>query len=277
MKRLRWVKTFLKFILLLKKLNWCKTIQINFSCLPISTAIKFPIFVYGKAKFYSLRGDIIIRGKITTGMIKFGRNTDNHFASNLPIQLTLNKNLIFNGKVIFSGGVTLETYLADIEFGHCCIISSGVMVKSESGIFIGESTRIAYCSVVMDTNVHFLHNIKNDIISNSTGPIYIGKRCWLNPNTIVAKNTILPDFCVTTRDTLLNKDYSKICGEYSLLSGTPAKCLLQGIRRIYSNRSEKYIRNVFHNQDVNEISKFPSELSYEDDVNEIEPLFDLWY
>lgn len=39
-----------------------KTLYVNFRTLPFKQAIKFPIYIYGRVKFYSLEGDIVNSG-----------------------------------------------------------------------------------------------------------------------------------------------------------------------------------------------------------------------
>ena len=153
----------------------------NFRKLPFSTACKLPILVYGKLKIYDLSGRIIIRGPVCRGLVKVGRNVDSHYSTCLPGQWTISHDLIFNGHIMISGGVTIETYKGPLELGRCCVIGSGTMLKSQYGIIIGDFTRIAYGCVIMDTNMHFIKDIETGRIGKVTGPIVIGQRCWLNP------------------------------------------------------------------------------------------------
>lgn len=56
--------------------NWFNplaTFWLNFRSLSIFQAIKFPIWVYGRPRFYNLSGRIIIKGKVKCGMIKFNQ------------------------------------------------------------------------------------------------------------------------------------------------------------------------------------------------------------
>lgn len=54
--------------------NIIRTLVFNFMMLPFEQAIKLPIFIYGKVRFTSLKGEIIIKNKVTTKMIKIGVN-----------------------------------------------------------------------------------------------------------------------------------------------------------------------------------------------------------
>ena len=201
------------FFLLLRILNVHKTIYINLKYLPWGQALRFPIFVFGRLKIQrSDNGGIEIRhARICRGMIKIGKNIDGHYSHNLPVELILSQKLIFQGYAWISGGTMIETYRGTIDIGNFCVIGSGTMLKSESGIILGNLTRIAYCSTIMDTNVHFIKNTKTGKVNNSSAPISIGIGCWINAFSFISKGAILPNHCITARNSMVNKDYSTVC------------------------------------------------------------------
>ena len=233
------------FFRLLWLVNWRATIRLNFRKLPFSTACKLPILVYGKLKIYDLSGRIIIRGPVCRGLVKVGRNVDSHYSTCLPGQWTISHDLIFNGHIMISGGVTIETYKGPLELGRCCVIGSGTMLKSQYGIIIGDFTRIAYGCVIMDTNMHFIKDIETGRIGRVTGPIVIGQRCWLNPGTVASKNAVVPDYTITGRNSLVNKDYSEQYTSHAFIAGAPAKPVSYHVQRIFSNQMEGDLRRYF--------------------------------
>ena len=59
------------------RLSLWRTVYINLRTLPFRTAIKLPIFIYGKVRLFMLNGQIILATEnIKRGMIKIGRNAD---------------------------------------------------------------------------------------------------------------------------------------------------------------------------------------------------------
>ena len=235
------------FFLLLRILNVHKTIYINLKYLPWGQALRFPIFVFGRLKIQrSDNGGIEIRhARICRGMIKIGKNIDGHYSHNLPVELILSQKLIFQGYAWISGGTMIETYRGTIDIGNFCVIGSGTMLKSESGIILGNLTRIAYCSTIMDTNVHFIKNTKTGKVNNSSAPISIGIGCWINAFSFISKGAILPNHCITARNSMVNKDYSTVCPPGTFLAGEPAKPIASDLQRIFSSQSEQHIREQF--------------------------------
>ncbi len=264
------------FFRLLLIVNWRVTLKLNFGKLPFRTACRLPVLVYGKLKIYDLSGRIIIHGPVCTGLIKVGRNVDSHYSTNLPGQWTISHDLVFNGYVMISGGVTIETFRGPIEFGRCCVVGSGVMLKSQSGIKIGDYTRIAYGCVIMDTNVHFIKNTETGVVVKATGPIRIGRNCWLNPGTVVAKNAVLPDYTITGRNSLVNKDYSAMYASHAFITGAPAKPVSYNVQRIFSNKKERELRKYFE-ENENQVSFQASGGTEDDPYEEIVPMFSYNY
>ena len=60
------VNRFRNKISFVSKVNWIKTLYFNFRKFPFDVAIKLPLIFYGKVKFQSIRGEIIINAPIKT-------------------------------------------------------------------------------------------------------------------------------------------------------------------------------------------------------------------
>ena len=82
------------------QLNLISTLIVNFKLFPFRTALKLPIFVYGKTKIYSLNGTVTIEAPIQTGMIKFGVQQERFSANSAGGLIDIMK----GSKVVFGGG-----------------------------------------------------------------------------------------------------------------------------------------------------------------------------
>jgi acetyltransferase-like isoleucine patch superfamily enzyme len=231
------------------KINWIKTLYINFRTQTFGVAIQFPMIVYGKLKIYNLRGKIIIDAPIATGMIHIGKDLDHNPVSLNPIKLNICNNgiLKFKGPALFSGGSTITLWGGEIIIGRNVAIGSGVQLKSESKIAIGDYTRIVALCSIMDTNVHFVKDIKTGVVKKHIAPISIGNNCWINSNSIITKGVVLPNYCITSQNSFLNKDYSKICDPHTFLAGSPAKPIAYNVQRIFDFEEEQKLKKQFEN------------------------------
>src|SRR5690606_25346720 len=88
----------IKYIL---SINWIKTIYFNFKKFPFETAIKFPVIFYGKVKFQSIKGEVIINSPLKRGMIGFARSYEMNKSSIGIAEIMLEGKIVFNGSVHF--------------------------------------------------------------------------------------------------------------------------------------------------------------------------------
>jgi acetyltransferase-like isoleucine patch superfamily enzyme len=256
MKKL--IKKILKWfyfrLRLLIRLNIFKTLYINFKTQSFKDAFKFPIFVYGRLKILSLKGNIIIEVPIKTGMIKIGYKYIDLFpASLLPTQLKIVGNLIVKGNLIVGGGVHLnvDRKLSIMEFGANCTIGGGSFIKSTYYIVCGNNVQITGECVIMDCEMHYVKDIETGIIKKNFGKILIKNNCWINQRTIITKDTVIPEYSITTRNSYLNKDYTNY-GTNLLLCGSPAVAKKQKVQRIFNSIKEQEI-GLFFRENENDI------------------------
>jgi acetyltransferase-like isoleucine patch superfamily enzyme len=239
------IRPFFRFYKIASKLNILKTIYINFRKLPLTQAIILPIYVYKGLKISSLKGEIIIDYPIESGIIKIGHDVDSTPLSSLRTKIEVRGKLTFKGFAIIGKG-TVITVDGEMTIGNCCMIGSGNNLKSLVDISIGDNSRITSGCSIMDCDMHYVKNIENGIVKRNRAAIRIGKNCWLNSGTIVGKGVILPDYCITAKNTFLGKDYS-LFGNNLFLAGSPAKIINTHVQRIFSSTEQARLNTYFRN------------------------------
>lgn len=248
---------------ILVKVRWIKTLRVNFGLLPFEQAIKLPILITGKLIIDSLKGKVIFHCPIKFGLVLMGKDLDNMPIASVPSRLRINGTLIFKGKCIITQSANITVWNnATIELGSYVIICSGVLLKSADRITIGEYTRLTSGCFVMDTNVHAMKNVETGIIKRPFSSIEIGKCCWITMYTSIMAGTKIPDYCITGRYSLLNKDYTKICKPASMLVGTPAKVVAEGIQRLSDINYELNVVNKYFIEHPQE-NVFQGEIGFE--------------
>lgn len=243
-KLIKWL--YLRIRLLIR-LNLIKTFYINFRTQPFGKAIKFPIFVYGRLKILSLRGNFIIEAPISLGMIKIGYKYIDLFpASLIPAQIKITGKLIVAGNLIIGGGVSffVEGTHSLMKVGKNCTIGGGSYIKATNNVEFGDNVQITGECVIMDCEMHYVRNIETGLIKRNFGIIYIGANCWINQRTIIVKNSIIPKYSITARASYLNKDYS-LYGTNLLLFGSPAIPKDDKFQRIFNINQEAELGNYF--------------------------------
>lgn len=230
------------FTRMVLKVHWFKTFRVNFALLPFQQAIKCPIVVTGKLIVGSLRGKVIFDCPVKFGLVNMGKDLDNMPIASNPSRLLVDGVLVFKGNCIITQSSNLVVWSnGKMELGKYIVVCSGVVLKSEYHVIIGDFTRLTSGCFVMDTNVHAIKDIETGKIKKIFNPIEIGKCCWLAMYSSVMGGTKLPDYCITGRYTLLNKDYTKICDKGSMLVGSPAKVVKTGVQRLSNIAYEQHV------------------------------------
>jgi len=218
----------------LKKVNWLKTIYFNLKMFPFSTAIKLPVFLYGKVKFQELTGSIKIKAPLRTGMIGFGQPYELNSIQKGIAEIVLRGTIAFKGHC--QVGKDYFVYVAKdayAEFGHMSSLASSGKIICTQKIVLGNYARIGSESQLIDTNFHQMTDSQTGEKFSLSAPIIIGNYNYISNRVSIMQNTTTPDYCTIASNTLCNKSYLSL-GENTLIGGIPAKLLRENITRDWS-------------------------------------------
>lgn len=229
--------------------NWFNpfaTLWLNFRSFPLNQAIRFPVWCYGRPKFYGLSGQMIIEGKLVSGMIRFNQ-TKYMAPSNMDVQSEIFNygRIIFRGPGIIGTGNKIVVFRSGtLEIGANFKITDMCNIGCFKKIHIGEQSRITHRCQLLESNYHFVANFSKGTVPNHSRPIFLGKGCWICNSSTIMGGTILPDFTLVASNSLLNTDYSEI-PESSLIGGIPAKFIAHGFRKIENGLIEQEIAHFY--------------------------------
>lgn len=266
------LKRFATFCL---KVNWYKSLYINFKMLPFKLAWKLPIICFGRVNLLSLTGRIIINGELRTGIVQIGKDIDNMPISHLPVKIKINNNIVFNGRCIISGGASLEVCQSGyLELGKYSRICSGVFIKAFKSIKIGDFTWITAESIVMDSDVHYIKDIKSGKVKKNVAPIIIGSYCWINMRSKISKGSILPNYTIVASNSFINKDFTNEEENGLFLGGSPAKIIATGIQYIPYRKREGEINKMFSENEYADCISL--NMGFEEYINLEHPDFNIY-
>ena len=231
--------------------NWFNpllTLYLNFRSFSLRQAVKLPVFVYGWPKLFSLYGSMECSGRCSMGMVKI--NQTNTGCPSAPGTSTAINNwgkIIFHGHVLIYTGCKICLSMEGVlEMGEgskimpCCNVTAHEYVK------IGEQSRIAHRSQILDSNYHYVANFIKKKIPLYHRPIIIGDYCWVCNSSTVAAGAVIPDKTIVASNSLVNRDMSDI-PEESIIGGIPAKLISTGFRKVESNKLQKDLSGYFFN------------------------------
>ena len=214
------------------------TIWFNFHYLPFRQAVRLPILLY-KPKLLACKGRVMIQAeKLRTGMIVLGKYECSIYPNN-GITFENKGTVIFGGDIYIGNNSFISVgKTGKVVLGDRLGATSSLKIVSYCEVVLEEKVRCGWETLVMDTDFHRLTMQDGSPSPKAYGKIRIGKGCWLGTKTMVMKNTVLPPYCVTAANSLLNKPYD--CPEKSLLAGQPARLKKTGVYRDIDNDEVVY-------------------------------------
>lgn len=231
------------------RLNILKTLIFNFKTMPFNTAIKLPVFIYGKMDFYFLSGTVIFEDcEVKKGMIKIGLNKEylGNVKGNSLIILNRNSKLVFKGDCEFSSGILIRIgNNAQLTFGKNSFIGSSCKIVCIRKVTFGDTLRLGFESQVIDCDFHYIYDLDNGEVSPREKEITIGRYNWIGNRSTISKGTSTNDFTIVGASSILNRNYTKIEDKYVVLAGQPAKQVAQNRRRIFSVDIENELVDYF--------------------------------
>lgn len=241
-------KIFNKWIFysLQDKVNVIKTVAINFMLLPLKQAIHFPILIYGPCKLGMLTGKVILSSPVKKGLLKIGISDamrSYHSKSFIEIKGTIQ----IGERVVLRKGINLR-----IESQGCLLLEDDVYISdnntinSVEHIKFGRATRVGNNSVFMDTDFHYIMNTSTRQVKKNKRAIIIGENCWIGGWCTIKKGTQLPNGTIVAGPySMIGKNYIDKIPPQSLIAGSPAKLLLENVRRINNSQNEKFLNKFF--------------------------------
>ncbi len=202
-----------------------KSIYVNLRLLPFQQAVKLPIIVSSKTKLFSLSGKVYL-DKVKTGIIRIGFGGAEHidYSYNRTV-LKVSGNIYFKGRAKIGLGTKLIVD-GELRLGERFGVTGDALIICEKKITIGNNARIAWQTIIMDTDQHPILDVNNNLI-NEAKEIIIGNNVWLGARCFVLKNTKIQDGCIIAANTTLTKSFTN---EHSIIGGNPPIILKENIR-----------------------------------------------
>lgn len=245
------------------------TLYVNILSFPLSQAIKLPIYIYGRPGLYHVVGDMVIKGKVKSGMIKF--NKTNALRSSLQKSNSELSNLgtiIFHGNASIGCGTKILVQKgATLELGESVVLTDFINLGCHNHISIGDYTRIAHRSQIQESNHHFIYDVKTRTVTSCTHPISIGKGCWICNSATITSGVTIPDHCIVASNSLVNKKEEITNAQLgSIIGGIPAKVLTSGRYRIFNSKCESFLYQWFASH-PNDSYNFSNETQLDELIN----------
>lgn len=228
------------------RLNILATLYMNIRTLPLRQALKFPIYIYGPARFSQLAGKVEFETEsIKRGMVKFGRH-DDFFTHMYPTLIHLSKNakIVFKGYASFSvGNIIRVDKLGVLIFGNLYQSGNQVSIDCCKSIEFGTLCGISYKTLISDSSHHYSIDLDTKKINNCDGKIFLAERTFVGNNCFVFKGCKTSVGSLICSSTFAFCNYSKIKG--AVIMGNPGEVVDCNYSRIMSFVREKEVLEYF--------------------------------
>lgn len=236
----------------ISRVNWLKTIWLNFTVLPFKQAIKLPLLVGRHVEFKGLhKGCIKLNGPVHRFAVWLGvpprypiypnkREYSMYRCSKgslLEFELGKSSLQIYNGFSIVNNG--------HITIGRGLVINQHCTIYCNKEVTLGRNCRIGWNSQILDSDLHLVYDAIDNTISNPIGKVAIGDNVWIANSCHIMKGSIIPDFSIITARSLVNKDFSAYKSKGNVFAGTPAKHIKDGKIRLLDEKYESELKDWF--------------------------------
>ena len=196
----------------IKGINVFKTLYANFAYFTFATAIKFPIFVYGRTVIRKAqKGQIKIAPEsIRTGILNIGAPILGFQAKSAITTFTIKGEMNVGGKVIIGKGSAIEVGNEGIlSIGNNTTITGNTTLLCTQRITIGGQCMISWDNLIMDTDWHNIVSAETGYVYPKQKPITIGEHVWIGCRCTILKGTSIPDNSIVASNSKITKVISK--------------------------------------------------------------------
>jgi len=202
------------------------SIFFNFYYLPIKQAIKLPIMLY-KPKLLRMKGIVVIRGEVKTGMIKLGGYAVSFYPNSGIVWENHGGICEFNGSCTIGNSSTISIGInGKLEFGDKFCATAALKVACYHSISFANEVLIGWDNIIMDTDLHQIMNDENVVI-NQPKPIIIDEKVWIGARCFILKGVRVSRGNIIAANTLLTKTTE--CSN-AILGGLPLEVIRDKVR-----------------------------------------------
>jgi acetyltransferase-like isoleucine patch superfamily enzyme len=181
------------------KINWIKSIEINFRHFGFRGVLKMPILIQYGSRIKAGKGSITFEDPLNFAMLKLNYR-NNIFIENGGLLSLRGRSACFNYMNVvnvFKG--------AKLEIGNNFLANGQAEISCRKRIKFGDDCLISVHTMFLDTDFHPI--IKENRIINEDKEIIFGDRVWIGCNTTVLKGTTVGNDIVVGAGSLLSGKY----------------------------------------------------------------------
>lgn len=190
--------------------NWLKTIYFNLKYLPLSVAVRLPIFIYNRTDLHKTKGEIHLNAHPRPGMVKIGPHGLGTQDVMYPRTLwNVNGTLVINGSTNIGRGCRISIGKEGVlTLGKEFTITGRSTIICQKEITFGDNCLLSWDILMMDTDFHHIIDATGNSI-NPPRPIHIGNHVWIGCRNTILKGVSVADDVVIAADSTITKNVTE--------------------------------------------------------------------
>lgn len=205
-----------------------KSIYVNLACLPLSQAVKMPIYVHRKTQLHLNRDVIHFAEGVSLHpfMIKFGNKGSEGIIERKKNCIYLaggNSSVVFNGPAAFGLGSSIRVS-GKLNFGKNFCANRNTFISCAEHIVFGDNVLVGWNVSIRDNDGHTV--IYDGKRQSTVSSVEIGHNVWICAESHILKGAKIGNQCILAYGSLLTKGTTE---NNALLAGHPAKIIRQDI------------------------------------------------
>lgn len=187
-----------------------------------------PVLLSWRTKFKALKGKMLIKSDIHTGMIRIGLlGIGSGTAHYMPTVIENNGKIICNGRLSLGGGGQISVGSSGtLEFGNNTKLMGEFHLIAHRFVRFGSDCMVSWNTQIMDADFHSI--LQEGIKVNNDKEIIIGNHVWIASHVNIYKGAFVPDHTVIAAGSSIheNPEFSE---ENTIITGLPNRVLKRNI------------------------------------------------
>lgn len=206
--------------------NYAYSCYFNIRYLPWHQARHIPILVNPNIRIGELhRGDIVLMGDVRRAMVSLGfAGVEGRAMRRTYLSIHQGGKLVLKGETIILNGTGIVINGAKLSIGHHFLCNSDCFFHVTKDVSIGDNCLLGWNVEFNTTDGHKVYH--NEVEKTMAFPIIVGNHVWIGAQTLIFKNSNIPNGCIVAQRSLVSKQFdTKNC----LIAGTPARVIQENV------------------------------------------------
>ncbi|MDY6131329.1 MAG: acyltransferase [Prevotella sp.] len=207
--------------------NYAYSLYFNVRYLPWHQARHIPILVSPSIRIGELhRGDIILTEPVSRAMVSWGfKGVEGRAMRKTYLSIHRGGRLVIKGGVVFLNGTGMVIHGAIMTIGNHFLCNSDSFFHVTQDVTFGDDCLLGWNVQVNTTDGHRVWLDGRE--KQMEYPIVVGNHVWIGADSLIFKNSVIPDGCIVAQRSLVSKHF---VSQESLIAGTPAKIIKEHVK-----------------------------------------------